>query len=114
MAVLDRAVPALQRQAPDLAAAPGTPALVEAGAVTAKWKEPVLPLAQWLALAQSWAKAQRLATAKATPTEVVSDSKVKVPGHLSLAEIPDEWNEAVQHGAGQAGLHRDQNLGPLE
>jgi hypothetical protein len=47
----------------DLAAAPGTPALVAAGAVTAKWKEPVLPLARLLASAQSWV------TQKATAME---------------------------------------------
>jgi hypothetical protein len=44
-------VAALQPWAQDLAAAPGTPALMAAGAVAAvaaKWKEPVLPLARLL------------------------------------------------------------------
>jgi hypothetical protein len=56
-------VAALQPWAQDLAAAPGTLARVAAGAVAAKWKEPVLPLARWLASARS------LVTQKATALE---------------------------------------------
>jgi hypothetical protein len=102
-------VSALQHWAPDLAPAPGTPALVAAvGWDLAKRKEPALLLALWLASAQSWA------TATVTRTEAVLDSEVEVPGHFGLAEIPGESNEAVQHGARRAGLHRDQNSAPLE
>jgi hypothetical protein len=56
-------VAALQPWAQDLAAAPGTPALMAAVAVAAKWKEPVLPLARLLASARSWV------TQKATAME---------------------------------------------
>jgi hypothetical protein len=42
----------------------------------------------------------------------VSGLEVEVPDHLALAEIPDESDEAVHHGARRVGLRRDQNLAP--